>query len=154
MLDQIRAVAAKAEAVPLDTLSDELTNILTATTGILDQPSARALPQDLGDALAEINATLAELREGGAVANINATLGSARNAADAVAASTADLPALAARMRAVLDQANQTIAGYDEGEILTREVQSTLRDISGAAEALESLARLLERNPDALIRGR
>jgi len=154
LLEQIGAVAAKAEAVPLDTLSDELTNILTATTGILDQPSARALPQDLGDALAEINATLAELREGGAVANINATLGSARNAADAVAASTADLPALAARMRAVLDQATQTIAGYDEGEALTREVQSTLRDISGAAEALESLARLLERNPDALIRGR
>ena len=120
----------------------------------MDQPSARALPQDLGDALAEINATLAELREGGAVANINATLGSARNAADAVAASTADLPALAARMRAVLDQATQTIAGYDEGEVLTREVQSTLRDISGAADALESLARLLERNPDALIRGR
>ena len=154
LLEQIGAVAAKAEAVPLDTLSDELTNILTATTGILDQPSARALPQDLGDALAEINATLAELREGGAVANINATLGSARNAADAVAASTADLPALAARMRAVLDQATQTIAGYDEGEVLTREVQSTLRDISDAAEALESLARLLERNPDALIRGR
>lgn len=154
LIDQIRAVAAKAEAVPLDMLSDDLSNLLGATAQILDQPTARALPQQLGAALEEINATLTELRDGGAVDNINATLGSARNAADAVAASTSDLPALAARMRVVLDQAAQTIAGYDQGQTLSREVQSTLRDISGAANALESLARLIERNPDALIRGR
>lgn len=154
LLAQIQAVAAKAEAVPLDTLGEELTNLIAATSSILDQPAARELPQDLGDALAEINATLTELRNGGAVANFNATLGSARDAADAVAASTNELPALAARMRAVLDQAGQTIAGYNEGQTLTREAQSALRDISSAAEALESLARLLERNPDALIRGR
>ncbi len=154
LLDQITAVAAKAEAVPLEALSAELTDLLAATTSILDQPSARALPEDLGAALAEINATLTELREGGAVTNINATLGSARDAADAVAAATGDLPALAARMRAVLDQAGQTIAGYNQGQTLSREAQTALRDISSAADALESLARMLERNPDALIRGR
>ncbi len=154
LLDQITAVAAKAEAVPLETLSNELTSLVAATASILDQPSARALPQELGAALEEINATLAELREGGAVENINATLGSARDAADAVAASTGELPALAARMRAVLDQAGQTISGYNQGETLSREAQTALRDISDAADALESLARMLERNPDALIRGR
>ena len=154
LLAQIQAVAIKAESVPLDTLSDDISNLIAATSRILDQPAARELPQDLGDALAEINATLTELREGGAVANINATLGSARNAADAVAASTSDLPALAARIRAVLDQAGQTIAGYDQGQTLTRDARDALRDISGAANALESLARLIERNPDALIRGR
>ncbi|MEX0364436.1 MAG: paraquat-inducible protein B, partial [Ruegeria sp.] len=75
-------------------------------------------------------------------------------AADAVAASTDDLPGLVARAQSVLDQASRTIAGFNQGETLSRDAQSTLRDISRAADALASLARMLERNPSALLRGR
>jgi len=145
LITQLQVVAAKAETIPLDILSEEITALIAATGDIIDQPATRALPQGLGDALTEIN---------GAVENLNATLGSVSDAADALAGSTEELPALAARMRAVLDQANQTIAGYNQGEALSREAQTALRDISNAADALESLARTLERNPSALIRGR
>lgn len=154
LITQLQNVAAKAEDVPLDVLSSELTDLIAATGAILDQPSARALPADLGQALAQINATLAELRDGGAVANLNTALNSVSDAAEAVAVSTEELPALAARVRAVLDQANRTIAGFDQGQTLSRDAQTALRDISNAADALESLARTLERDPSVLIRGR
>jgi len=154
LVSELEAVAAKAKALPLDQLTTQLTALTTSADEILGTEAARQLPADLGAALNEINATLAELRRGGAVTNINATLESTRQAADAVATSTQDLPALVDRIRRVFDQASATIAGYNKGETLSRDAQAALRDISKAADAMTSLARMLERNPDALIRGR
>ncbi len=154
LIAQIEAVAAKAEAMPLEDLTTQLTALTTTADEILGTEAARKLPEDLSAALQEINATLAELRAGGAVTNINATLDSARKAADAVAVSTQDFPALVKRMRGVLDQASSTIAGYNKGEVLSRDARAALRDISKAADAMASLARMLERNPSAFIRGR
>lgn len=154
LVRQIQAVAAEAEAMPLAELTTELTALTGSAAAILDTDAARQLPADLGAALNEINATLSELREGGAVTNLNATLASGRAAADAVAVSTQDLPAVVARIQSVLDQANATIAGYNRGDTISRDAQTALRDISEAADALTSLARMLERNPSALIRGR
>jgi paraquat-inducible protein B len=154
LITQLEAVAAKAATLPLEELTVQVTQLVASADTVLGTDAARALPADLGAALNEINATLRELREGGAVRNINATLDSTRSAADAVATSTQDLPALVSRIQAVLDQASQTIAGYNKGEALSRDVQTALRDISQAADAMASLARMLERNPSALIRGR
>lgn len=154
LVAQIEAVAAKAESLPLTELAEELTELTASADAILGTEAARNLPADLGAALNELNATLAELREGDAVTNINATLDSTRKAADAVATSTEELPAVINRIRAVLDQASATIAGYNKGDVISRDAQSTLRDISKAADALASLARMLERNPSALLRGR
>ncbi len=154
LMAQIQAVAEKAESLPLEDLTTRLTALTASAEAILGTDAARQLPEDLGAALNEINATLRELREGGAVENVNATLASTRKAADAVATSTEDLPALIKRAREVLDQANRTIAGYNKGDVLSREAQSALRDISKAADAMASLARMLERNPSTLIRGR
>ncbi|WP_299284692.1 MlaD family protein [uncultured Tateyamaria sp.] len=154
LIAQVEEIAAKAAALPLEELTQELTGLTASANAVLSTDAARALPADLGAALNEINATLRELREGGAVANVNATLASARDAADAVAQSTQDLPSLVARVSAVLDQASRTIAGYNRGEALSRDAQAALRDLSEAASAIAALARTLERNPSALIRGR
>ncbi|MEO3416953.1 MlaD family protein [Roseovarius sp. CAU 1744] len=154
LVEQIEAVAAKAERLPVEELTENLATLVASANEILATDAARDLPADLGAALNEIDATLSELREGGAVANINATLSSARDAADAVALSAQDLPALVERVERVLSQASTTIAGYNKGEMLSREAQAALRDISKAADAMASLARMLERNPGALIRGR
>ena len=154
LIAQVQGVAAKAEALPLDDLITELSSLSKSADAILTTEAAQKLPADLGAALNEINATLAELRSGGAVTNINATLNSTRKAADAVATSTQDLPALVERIGAVLNQASTTIAGYNQGDTISRSTQTALRDISKAAEAITSLARMLERNPSALIRGR
>lgn len=154
LVAQIEEVAHKANGLPLEDLTTQLTALVTSADAILGTEAARTLPADLGAALNEINATLAELREGGAVSNVNATLASTREAADAFAGSTEALPELIERANGVLAQASRTISGYDKGETLGREARSALRDISAAADALTALARMLERNPSALIRGR
>ncbi|WP_298844776.1 MlaD family protein [uncultured Roseobacter sp.] len=154
LLDGLTDVAAQAEALPLEELTRQLTVLLASADDILSTTAAQDLPGSLAAALDELNATLAELRSGGAVENVNATLQSTREAADAIALSSQDLPALVDRITEVFDQASATIAGYDRGEALSRDAQAALRDISQAAEAITSLARLLERNPGALIRGR
>jgi paraquat-inducible protein B len=154
LVASLNAVAAKAEALPLEELTVQLTELLGSADAVLSTTAAQELPASLGAALDELNRTLAELRAGGAVTNVNATLLSAREAADAVALSSKDLPALVERIAEVFEQASATIAGYNKGEVISRDAQAAMRDISQAAEAITSLARLLERNPSALIRGR
>ena len=154
LVAQLNAVAAKAEALPLEELTTQLTELLASADAVLGTPAAQELPASLGAALDELNTTLRELREGGAVENVNATLLSARNPAAAVALTSQDLPALVEQITRVFDQASATIAGYNKGEVISRDAQAALRDISQAAEAITALVRLLERNPSALIRGR
>ncbi len=154
LVSEIEAVAAKANSLPLEELAEQLTALTATADDILGTEAAKKLPADLSAALKEINATLAELREGGTVTNVNEALSSARKAADALATSTEELPALVKRTSAVLDRASATIAGYDQGEVLSRDARAALRDISKAADAMAALARMLERNPSALLRGR
>ncbi|XDA98154.1 MlaD family protein [Sulfitobacter sp. LCG007] len=154
LVERLNAVAAKANELPLEELTRQVTELVASADAVIDTPGARALPGDLGRALDQLNATLEELREGGAVSSINATLGSVRQAADRVAVGADEIPALVDRLTRLLDQASSTVAGYNRGDVLTRDAQSALRDISQAADALSSLARMIERNPTSLIRGR
>ncbi|WP_425038618.1 MlaD family protein [Primorskyibacter sp. S187A] len=154
LLNELTEVARTARALPLDALTERVTGIVETADGLLQSDGVQELPEQLNAALEELNLTLSELRAGGAVDNMNATLASARDAADAVAGSTRDLPALVTRLTQVLNQASATISGYDKGDTLSRDAQAALRDIQKAASAITSLARTIERNPSALIRGR
>ena len=154
LVDELTEVARSARALPLDELTLRITGIVETADALMQSDGVQDMPEQLNAALGELNATLSELREGGAVENVNATLSSARDAADAVAASTADLPKLTERLSRVLDQAAATIEGYNRGEALSRDAQAALRDIGKAADAVAALARTLERNPSALLRGR
>lgn len=154
LVEELTQVAADAGTLPLEDLTRELTQILQSADTLLSAPGTQAVPEALAGALDALNATLSELRQGNAVQNVNATLASTREAADAVALSTQDLPALVERITQVFDEASAAIRGYNNGEVLSRDAQAALRDISEASAAITSLARLLERNPNALIRGR
>lgn len=154
LLEELTRVAAEAATLPLEDLTRELTDILQSADALLAAPGTQAIPEALAGALQELNATLSELRGGGAVTNVNATLASTREAADAVALSTRDLPELVDRITQVFEEASATIRGYNRGEALSRDAQAALQDISAASAAITSLARMLERNPSALIRGR
>ncbi|MEP1614099.1 MAG: MlaD family protein [Roseobacter sp.] len=154
LIAELTEVAANAVNLPLENLTKQLTQILESADAVISAPATQQLPASLAGALDELNLTLAELREGGAVSNVNATLESTRLAADAVAVSAKDLPQLVQRITDVFDEASETISGYNKGEVISRDAQAALRDISEASRAISALARLLERNPSALIRGR
>ncbi|MEM7469968.1 MAG: MlaD family protein [Pseudomonadota bacterium] len=154
LLASFQGIAEKAANLPVEELVAQLSVLTANASEVIGTQEFKALPADLSAALSEIEATLKALRDGGVIENANATLASARDAADAVAGATEALPALMDRMASVLNQASSTIRGFDQGEELSRDVESALRDIQKAAQALASLARSIERNPSSLIRGR
>jgi paraquat-inducible protein B len=154
LVEQIQAVAAKAETLELNQLVEELTALTKSADAVIGTDAAVALPGSLKRALDEVNYTLQELREGGAIENVNKTLASARNAADNIAVSAKDLPNIVDRLTSLFAQASRTIEGYNKGEEISRSAQDTLRDIQKAADALASLARTIERNPNSLLLGR
>ena len=154
LIAQLQAVAAKAESLAVEELLTEVTELTRSFDAVVGTEDAVALPGALASALDEVNLTLQELREGGAVENVNRTLDSARTAADSIAASAGSLPQIVDRLTQLFAQASQTIAGYDQGADLSRSARETLRDIQKAADALASLARTIERNPNSLLLGR
>lgn len=154
LVTQIQAVAAKAESLEINELVSELTALSRSVDAVIGTEDAVALPGSLKRALDEINYTLQELREGGAIENVNQTLASARNAADSIAVSSKDLPQIVERLTALFAQAGRTIEGYNKGDELSRSAQGALRDIQKAANALASLAKTIERNPNSLLLGR
>jgi paraquat-inducible protein B len=58
------------------------------------------------------------------------------------------------RLTRLFAQASRTIEGYNKGDEISRSAQQTLRDIQKAADALASLAKTIERNPNSLLLGR
>ena len=154
LVARIEGVAANVEEVALDDMADQVTGLLTTVDSILGQQSTRQLPESLNTALDELSLVLTELREGGVVASANNTLASASNAADAIADASRDLPGLIEQARAVLSQAGTTIEGYQANNGLGRDARNALREIERAAQAVSSLARAIERNPNSLLTGR
>lgn len=154
LMQRIQDIATKAESLEVEELLSELTDLTRSADALISDDSAKALPGSLKRALDEVNYTLQELREGGAINNVNRTLASARNAADSIAVSAQDLPRIVTRLNQLFNQASQTLQGYNKGDELSRSAQTTLRDIQKAADALASLARTIERNPNSLLLGR
>ena len=154
LIVQLNALAAKANDVPLNEVADNLSALLVSANSVIGTKEMQELPANLADALGELQATLSELREGGAIENVNKTLASTRAAADQIALSVQDLPGLISRMTRLLNQASATLQGYDGKSELNRGARNALRDIAEAAEAVSSLARTIERNPNSLLLGR
>ncbi len=113
-----------------------------------------AFPAEANAALATMRALLDDVREGGAVENVNAALASANEAARAVEDAVSTLPALAARASELVDQTEAVVNSYSERSRFSAETLATLRDIQEASDAISSLARTIERNPNSLLIGR
>ncbi len=128
--------------------------MLDSADALIGTDEAQGLPPALTAALEQVRAALAELRQGGLIDNANATLASTRDAADAVAEASKDLPDLVKRLDAVAAQAQALVAAYGDRSDFNRQTLSVLRDVSQAAQAVARLAREIERNPNSLILGR
>lgn len=147
IIDRIDALVTEVEALPLEELVTELRSLASSANRLVSSEETQALPADLSSALAEAEALLRDLREGGLVDNANATLQSTRAAADT-------LPGLAERAAVLLDQAGGAIEGFQGSDSILREAERAIRDVSDAAEAVASLARAIERDPNSLLFGR
>ena len=154
LVAQIDAVAANIGSLPLDQLSRDLSAVLVTADRLIGDATEERLPAALAGALSEAEAALAELNRAGIVTSAGETLDAAERAAEAVAEAAEGLPALVARANSAIAQAEATLEGYQTNSPFAREVQTALRDIQAAADAVTSLSRALERRPNSIILGR
>ncbi len=154
LVDQAKGVLSQAGDLPLDDLATRASALLASAEEILNQPSARQVPEELNGALSALRATLDDFRAGGVVENTNATLASAREAAEAVAQASASLPELSERFGRLAAQAQSTLASFDRTSEFSRDMLAAIRQINAAAEAVYRLSRRIERSPNSLLFGR
>lgn len=154
LLEDIDAVVATAEALPLDTTIALVNQILVSADRFITSDGLDTVPVALSGALEQVRDTLAELRAGGATQTLTEALASTSDAADAIAVAAASLPELAAKLEALADTADATIGAYGPQSPVNREVQAAIADLRQAVASLNALITAVRRNPNTLIMGR
>jgi paraquat-inducible protein B len=154
LLTSLTALSDRVASLPVETMIAQVNETLASAEMLFASKDTQALPGALATAMAEVEAAILELREGGAVRNLNQTLASAETAAAAIETAVAGLPSLAVRIETLVERAENTLSGVDQNSELSREARASLRDIRNAAKAFESLSRALERRPNSVIIGR
>jgi paraquat-inducible protein B len=151
---QLEELAGKANDLDLAGLVNEATATLDSIDKLVGSQSTQDLPASLSAALDEVRVFLSEVRQGGAIENVNAALASANEAARAIENAAASLPQLAERATALVTETQSVLDNYGERGRFNAETLATLRDIQDAADAVSSLARAIQRNPNSLLTGR
>lgn len=154
LIDNLRALSARVDSLPLDQLVASATATLDGAEAFLATPGMERVPDELARSLAQVRLMVEELREGGAVTNVNAALASADEAAAAITAAAERLPALVAQLDAVSRRADTALATFAPGSQLTRETEMLLRDLRNAAQSVNALVTALERRPNSVLFGR
>jgi paraquat-inducible protein B len=154
LLDSLTALSDEAASLPLDELVASATGVMDSASAFLGSEGVEGVAPQLSAALQEFQLLLAELREGGAAQNVNATLASADQAAQAVAAATAELPALVAQLERAAATANATMGSLGPGSQLNRDTTQLINELRAAARSVDSLATALERRPNSVLVGR
>ncbi|MEM1161143.1 MAG: MlaD family protein [Pseudomonadota bacterium] len=154
IVDGLAALTKKANELPLEQFVAEATDLVDTANGILASDDTAQIPAALVDALQEFSAVLEDARNGGLIDNANATLASASAAADSVAQAAKALPGLSDQLDSILAQTETVLATYGQRSEFNAQTLGALRDLREAARSVSALARTLERDPSALIRGR
>lgn len=154
LTERLSTLAAKAEALPLEDLVTGATDLVNTADTFLGAGEAEEIPGALSGALDELRQVLSELREGGAVGNLNRTLANADQAADDISEAAKALPNLSQQLGQTLSSLNAFVASYDDRSRFNEDTLTMLREVQEAAEAVSSLARTIERNPNSLLIGR
>ncbi|HEV8034878.1 intermembrane transport protein PqiB [Yoonia sp.] len=150
----IQALTTRANQLELEALVASATETLNAIDAFIGTDDAIAFPAEANAALISLRSFLDEVREGGAIENVNDALASASQAASAVEDAVSTLPALSARANDLVTQITTVVNSYGERSRFSAETLATLRDIQEASDAISSLARTIERNPNSLLIGR
>ncbi|TFL17668.1 MlaD family protein [Jannaschia formosa] len=150
----LNRLTVKAESLALEELVNATTDLMVTADAFLSSDEAGDVPVVLSNTLEELRLTIETIRTGGTLENLNRTLVSAGNAADSVAQTTGELPALVQRLAALTEQAGTLLESYSDGSRVNQELYAALRAATRAAEDVSSLSRTIERNPNSLLLGR
>lgn len=139
----------EGEAIVLPTQGGGLDNILTAASDIAGKLDRIPLAE-IGT---NLNATLRQAT--GTLGGIEALV---RNTEAGLTPALRRLPEIAANLQETVVRANRTIgsidSSYGRNSNLTRELERALSNVGDAARSIRQFADFLDRNPEALVRGR
>jgi len=129
----------KVNTIPFDQIGKEITGILKGVNGTVQDPKTQKALNDLAATITSVKDVAANLDKGSAPAMKR-------------------LPEIAATLQAALTNANQLIQsvdrGYGDNTQFNRDLGRLLVQLNDAARSIRSLADLLARNPEALVKGR
>ncbi|MTH78110.1 intermembrane transport protein PqiB [Paracoccus aestuariivivens] len=154
MVDEINKAAAQVGEVDFAAISTEAEGIIRDVRAMIGSEDASQLPKNLSDTLQAASGLLTDLRDGNAAGSLNEALASAKVAADSVSSSVERLPQLSTRLESLAARAESVIAAYGDRSAFNNESINLMREMRRAANAFGSLARTIERNPQAFILGR
>jgi paraquat-inducible protein B len=130
---------AKIEKMPFDRIGESLETTLQGVSQTVNSP--------------ELKQSLAALR-----ATLQSTQDMMKRLDQGMAPALQQLPAIATNLQGTLTQANRLLAstdrGYGDGSRFNRDLERLMLQLNDAARSLRTLTDLLNRHPEALIRGR
>lgn len=129
MVNQIDAAAASVDEVNFAAISTQAEGILADLRAMLGSEDAERLPRNLSDTLEAASGLLNDLRDGNAAGSLNNALESASVAADEVAKSVEELPALIRRLQATAARADAVMAAYGDRSAFNTETINMLREL-------------------------
>jgi paraquat-inducible protein B len=132
-------VLAKVDRIPFDQIGASLNETLKGTAEIANGPQLKHVLTDLSSTLANVQDVVKRL--------------------DAAAAPTLKrLPEIAAGLQETVTKANKLIGsadtGYGDNSKFKRDLDRLMGQLNDAARSIRLLSDLLQRHPEALIRGR
>lgn len=162
LVDDVSAAAAAARGVMAGPQLKQAMDDLQQITGNLKRLSARAEQRFeplAGRAIAALDGTAGAMDKVGAAADgVRTTARSADGAARHLDALLAPDSPLVQDLRSSADQLARTAAalrrGTAEDSALMQNTQRALQDVSRTSRALRELVEMLDRHPQALLRGR
>lgn len=132
-------IAAKLQAIPFEEIGQNLNGILGSVSAITGSPELRGAVQGLAGVLDQAQGLL-------------------RRADEGLAPLLRRLPGIAANLDQAVGRASTAMSsierGYGAQSEINRQVARVLDQASDAARSVRQLADLLDRHPEALIRGR
>lgn len=139
IIDSVSQVLAKIDALPFQQIGETLSSTLAGADALIRS-------REVNESLSALQATLASLQD------------VAQRLDTASAPVLRTLPGLISGLQTTIAQTNRLLAsvqrGYGDGSQVHRDLERLLEQLTGTARSLRSLADLLNRNPEALIRGR
>lgn len=139
IIDGVNRVLTRIDALPLQQIGDNLNSTIAGVNTLVAGPELR-------QAIASLNETLQAAEQ--TVRRIDAAAGPTLRA----------LPPLVANLNTAVQSANRLVQsanrGYGDESQFRRDLDRMMEQITVASRSLRSLADQLNRNPEALIRGR
>jgi paraquat-inducible protein B len=134
--DQVSTLTTRLNAIPYEQIGRNVNHMLASLDRTVGGPDMQQAVRKLSTTLSEVQALAAEARQG-------------------LAPAFERLPGIAERVEQAVDHANAALASVDGRDgALQRQAQKMLGEVAEMARSVRLLADTLERQPEALLRGK